>query len=109
MNLIGSFHLLIYIFMLLGNFASNLSIIWTHIIMSCALLLHWVTNNNKCILTEAECYMMDINEEQTMTSQLLEPLLNQSSNVVVVGTALGLTLSVFKLYWFCACPENINQ
>lgn len=96
--------------MVLGMFSSNLSIIWTHLIMSCVLLLHWVTNDNKCILTELECYMMKTSDaEKTMTRQVLEPLLNQSSGCVVIVTVIGLSLSVCKLYWFCACPVDNNQ
>lgn len=109
MNIIGAFHVLIYLFMLWGIISSNLSIIWTHVIMSFTLLIHWAMNDNKCILTELECYMMETIEEETMTRQLLDPLLNQSSELVVVATLLGLLLSLFKLYWFCACPvDNIQ-
>lgn len=68
--------------------------------MSFALLLHWIMNDNKCILTEIECYFMETTDDKTLTRQLLAPLLNQSSDLVVVGTLLGLILSVFKLYWF---------
>ncbi len=71
--------------------------------MSCALLLHWMTNDNKCILTELECLVMNTTDDKTLTGQLLEPLLDQSSDVVAIGTVLGLVLSVCKLYWFCAC------
>lgn len=109
MNIIGTFHVLIYLFMIWGMISSNLSIIWTHIIFSSALILHWVTNDNKCILTEIECYFMETTDDKTMTRQLLAPLLNQSSDLVVLGTLLGLTLSVWKLYWFCACPVDNNQ
>ena len=108
MNIVGAFHVLIYLFMILANFSSNLSIIWTHIILSLTLLLHWATNDNKCFLTEIECYVLDINDDQTMTKQLLEPLLNQSSEAIIRGTVLVLILSVLKLYWFCACVED-NQ
>jgi len=109
MNIIGTFHVLIYLFMILGLFSSNLSIIWTHIIFSSALLLHWLTNNNKCILTELECYVMQTTDDKTLTRQLLEPLVNQSSELVVFATLFGLILSLFKLYWFCACPvDNIQ-
>ena len=109
MNIVGIIHVLIYLFMIFGLLSSNLSIIWTHIIMSFTLLLHWVMNDNKCILTELECYVMETTEDKTMTRQLLDPLLNQSSDAVVVGTLLGLTLSVCKLYWFCACPVDKLQ
>lgn len=109
MNIVGTFHVLMYVFMFLGMFSSNVSIIWTHIILSCTIILHWMTNDNRCILTEVECYIMDTKVENTLTRQLLEPLLNQSSNLVVIGTVLGLTLSVCKLYWFCACPVDIIQ
>lgn len=109
MNIIGIIHGLIYLFMIFGLLSSNLSIIWTHIIMSFALLIHWITNDNKCILTELECYVMDTTDDKTLTRQLLEPLLNQSSDLVVVGTLLGLILSVCKLYWFCACLVDNNQ
>ena len=76
--------------------------------MSFAILLHWVSNNNKCILTELECYFMETTEEQTMTRQLLQPILNQPSELVVVVTLFGLILSLFKLYG-CVCPvDNIQ-
>ena len=108
MNIIGMIHVLIYLFMILGMISSDLSIIWTHIIMSFTILLHWTMNDNKCILTELECYMMETTEEQTMTRQLLDPLLNQSSELVVVATLFGLILSLFKLYG-CVCPvDNIQ-
>lgn len=109
MNIVGIIHVLIYLFMIFGLHSSNLSIIWTHIIMSFAILLHWATNSNKCILTELECYLMETTEDKTMTRQLLDPVLNQSSDLVVVATLFGLILSVCKLYWFCACPvDNIQ-
>ena len=108
MNIVGTFHVLIYLFMIWGMISSDLSIIWTHIIMSFTLLLHWVMNDNKCILTELECYMMETTDDKTMTRQLLDPLLNQSSELVVVATLLGLILSLFKLYG-CVCPvDNIE-
>ena len=108
MNIIGIFHVLIYAFMIFGLFSSYSSIIWTHIIMSFALLLHWITNDNKCILTEMECYIMDTTEDETLTRQLLEPLIDQSSDAVAIGTAAGLVVSLTKLCWLCVCPDN-NQ
>lgn len=94
--------------MIFGLLSSNLRIIWTHIIFSSALLLHWITNNNKCILTEIECYVMQTTVDKTLTRQLLDPLLNQSSDLVVIATLLGLIFSLFKLYG-CVCPvDNIQ-
>ena len=77
--------------------------------MSCALLLHWITNDNKCILTEMECYIMNIPEDKTLTRQLLEPLIDQSSDGVAIGTAAGLVVSLTKMRWLSACPDDINQ
>lgn len=95
--------------MVLGLISLDLRIIWTHIIMSCALLLHWITNDNKCILSEMECYIMDTTEDKTLTRQLLEPLIDQSSDAVAIGTAAGLMVSLTKMCWLCACPDDNNQ
>ena len=106
MNIVGIVHVIIYLFLFFGMFSSNLSIIWTHLIMTFTVLVHWALNDNKCIFTEIECAIFDIDEEFTLTNRLLEPLLDQASDVVIVVTVIGLTLSVFKLYWLCDAAAN---
>lgn len=95
-------HVLIYVLMFAGNFSFDLHIVWYHAVCSVALLLHWITNNNKCILTEIECRMRNISEDKTLVRAFLSPILQQSELIVVAGTVLGLVLSLLKLYWLCA-------
>ena len=108
MNVFGIFHMLIYLFMILGVFSSNLGIIWTHMIFSISLLMHWIMNNNKCMLTELECYTLNIPEDKTVTRQILSPILDQASELIVVLTLFGLTLSLFKL-WILLGQTHIVQ
>ena len=108
-QMLGFVHLLIYFFMFVAIFLFNTYIIWIHIICSTTLLLHWITNDNNCILTELECYLRDVSKDSTLTNQLLSPLLGwvgtedvADTEVIVLGTMFGLVISVCKLYWLCA-------
>ena len=109
MNIVGIVHFSLYLFMFIGLFSFNMYIVWCHIIVSCALLVHWATNDNKCILTEVECYVRDVHEELTLTRELLSPLLEQSEVSVVIGTMVGLVVSIFKLYLIGMSPDATIQ
>ena len=97
MNIIGVLHVIIYLFMILAHLSFNLYILWTHIIFSCAILLHWKLNDNKCFLTELEATLREVPVKETLSSKLFAPLIEPNEDhMVVAGTVIGLIISLLK-------------
>ena len=94
---VGVVHVCLYAFMAVALFSRDALIVWTHMILSAAMLVHWATNDDRCILTEIECRLRRVSAEQSLTRRLLAPILSVDTAVAPV-TVLALILSSARLF-----------
>ena len=103
-NIIWIIHLCIVIFVLLLPFAKSPYFLLLHTVFVPFLILHWMTNNNTCVLTTAEKYFRDVKtkkeEEDCFTCRLINPMfdfrknhINQSTFIYVITIGLWLISS----------------
>ncbi len=73
--IIRSIHALVVAFFLLAPFSDNQQILTLHLILVPFLLLHWVTNQSVCALTELEKLLCGKeNDCETFMGQIMGPI-----------------------------------
>lgn len=98
------FHIFVIIFTITVPFTNSPYLLLFHTIFVPFLILHWVTNNNTCVLTTTEKFFRGVktkeDEEECFTCQLISPMFDfkknysQFSKFIYVAT-IGLWLISF--------------
>tara|TARA_B100002051_G_C16327978_1_gene435506 strand:- start:194 stop:520 length:327 start_codon:yes stop_codon:yes gene_type:complete len=95
--LIGAFHILIYVFLAVVPFLRDKSLLPLHLVTCASVLIHWLLNDNSCVLTQVECLLRDVKREETLSYQLLAPILNSDEQLVAVTVAL-FVISLYRYF-----------
>ena len=101
-------HTLIVMFFLLVPFFGNNYMLLMHVVFLPFIVLHWLFNNNTCILSTIEIYIrqrlgMDDDKNKCFTCKLINPIYdfvsdyNQWSNIIYTVTLILWLISVYKL------------
>jgi len=98
---IRAIHAIVVAFFLLAPFSGNQQILTLHLILVPFLLLHWVTNQSVCALTELEKILCGKdNDCETFMGQIMGPIYTfqtpENEDVFVWGVLIALWL--FTLY-----------
>ena len=107
--LINIFHVIIILFVVLSPFLNINFLLLLHAVVVPFIMLHWMANDNNCILTLIEKKIrMEISgtlpkNSDCFTCRLIEPIYdfkskNQSSSkFIYIGTILLLLITLFKI------------
>ena len=71
MSLIQNIHYIISLFIVFGFLFNNINMLKIHLIFNIIVILHWLTNNNKCFLSELE-----YNEENQDNGYIIDIVYN---------------------------------
>lgn len=101
-NLIYVLHLLLLVFVCVGPFVSDKLILMLYIMSVPFIQLHWVTNNDTCALTVAECALRGVQPTDSFFHKLVSPVykLNAKTESImlwIVSFALWL-IAVHRYY-----------
>lgn len=103
-------HILIILFVLSIPFTNSNYLLMMHSIFIPFMILHWVTNNNTCVLTLAERNIRKViskekvKDDDCFTCQLIEPIFDFTKNyetfskITYILTILLWSISTGKLY-----------
>ena len=100
---IRAVHLAVVLFFVFAPFSSNESVLTLHLVMTPFLLLHWVTNQSVCALTEFEKFVTGKSDDtHTFIGQIMVPIYTfqspQNETIFVWGTLVVLWLiTLYKL------------
>jgi hypothetical protein len=99
--LIRVIHYMIVLFFVLAPFSNNQQILILHFILVPFLMLHWVTNQSACALTEMEKFLTGKTEDhETFIGKIVGPVYKfqscEEQNMFVWGALILLWL--FTLY-----------
>lgn len=78
-DIIGYFHVLIRGFIILVPFFGDEYLLTLHLIIIPFIMLHWVTNQTVCALTEIEKLLRGCDSEEAFFGQLFEPIYKNES------------------------------
>lgn len=113
-NLIYIFHIIIILFTLFAPLSNIPSILILHITFCITLMIHWIFNSNKCVLTLMESYLRNTNVTDTFSHAFISPIyeINSSewNNIVWIITILAISISIYKLIYnpiFISVMSNI--
>jgi hypothetical protein len=110
LQLITFIHILFILFVIVIPFTNNNYFLLLHAIIVPFVMLHWILNDNTCILTIIEKNMREQlygvvpDKEECFTCQLIEPIYDFKNNYESMSTAIYLItiglwfISVYKLY-----------
>ena len=74
-NIIRFLHVLLLVFLLLIPFSNDKYLLKLHLLLIPFLMIHWITNNDTCALTEIEKYLRGTsNGYQTFIGSLVGPV-----------------------------------
>lgn len=94
-NIIWVIHLCIIISVIGIPFIDSPYFLMLHAIFVPFLLLHWVTNNNTCVLTTTEKYFRNVStkdeEEDCFTCRLINPMFDFKKNHIDSSKAIYIT------------------
>ena len=115
-NLINIFHKFIIFNILIIPFQNNINLLKFHIILSFCLMIHWNSNNDKCILTMIENKLRNSlsaegrllrtrnTKDETFTYSYISPICNITKTnydkFVWYVTIILTIISLYKLYKF---------
>ena len=101
MDIIHVIHYMISFFILFGSFSNNYSILKTHLYFNIIVILHWLTNNNKCFISEYHYKDNNTGYMQHLISKIFN-INNVNPNILnIIGYITVLIPSYFtykKLY-----------
>ena len=105
--MIQAIHVLLILVILIVPFTNSNYLLLLYVTMTPFLLLHWISNNDRCILTEFEKFIRGVknvqDEEECFTVRLINPVYNFKENhknfsLYIYSIVIGLwLLCVFKL------------
>jgi hypothetical protein len=101
--LIRAIHLVVVLFFVFAPFSSSESVLTLHLVMTPFLLLHWITNQSVCALTELEkCLTGKTEDHHTFMGQIMGPIYTfqspENETIFVWGTLVVLWLiTLYKL------------
>ena len=113
--LISVLHVLVILFVLLVPFSDNDALMFLHILVVPFIIIHWLTNNNKCCLSTAEKHIRKIahgtksNTKDTFIYQFIAPIYDFNKNYesysafIYIVTVLLWSISMINL------GRNINS
>lgn len=91
-NVIWVVHLFVIIFVICVPIVDSPYLLLLHTIFIPFLMLHWVTNNNTCVLTTTEKYLRNVKtkeeEEDCYTCKLVNPIFDFKKNHVDASTLI---------------------
>ena len=89
-------HIAVLGFILSGPFLREPALVFLFIIGVPFMALHWVLNNDTCVLTEAEMYLTGSLKRETFFFQLISPFYNANKN----SSASSIYFITVLLYFF---------
>jgi hypothetical protein len=107
--MISVIHLFVVLFVVLTPFFGNNYVLLIHAIMIPFIILHWIANDNSCILTTIEMqlrkqlYGNEINKSDCLTCNIISPIYDVTNNyeeyslIIYVVTLLLWATAVSKL------------
>src|SRR4029079_13391473 len=110
LKIITLLHVIFVIFVVVTPFVNSNYFLFVHAIFIPFLLLHWVCNDNTCILTIVERKLrkelgQNYDENDCITCRLIEPVYDFRKNyktfsiIIYTITILLWLISVGKLFW----------
>jgi hypothetical protein len=127
-TIIFMFHMYVILFLLLTPFCPTSSddTLRLHIMSIISILVHWLTNNNKCVLTEVEHYVRNkqnqnqnqavggsrgyISREKTFFGRLVNPVYDAhkyDDHVTCLLYGVGLMLMAFSVARMCSRHDGV--
>lgn len=107
-KIIWTIHFCILLFVICIPFVRSPYFLLLHTIFVPFLILHWVTNNNTCVLTTAEKYFRNVetkeDEDDCYTCKLINPMFDfkknhvDSSTVIYIVTICLWLISSIRLF-----------
>lgn len=75
-------HLILVIFIVIAPFVypMNLLITYLHIMLCIALLMHWMANSDRCILTSIEKKLRGVDDNKSFLHNILSPMFSLNSS-----------------------------
>lgn len=110
LQLITFIHILFVLFVIITPFTNSNYLLLIYVIVIPFVMLHWVMNDNTCILTIMEkharkqLYGEDTKTEDCFTCRLIEPVYDFNKNYSSMSTAIYIItivlwlIAVYKLY-----------
>jgi hypothetical protein len=106
-NTIRLFHIIVILFVVIIPLTNGPYLLLFHTIFVPFLILHWVTNNNTCVLTTTEKFFRDVktkdDEKECLTCQLISPMFDFKKNyekfskLIYTATIALWIISLLKL------------
>ena len=100
-------HICVIIFVVCAPLTSSPYFLMVHAVLVPFLIIHWLSNNNTCILTLAEKYFRDVKskeeEDECLTYKLINPIFDFKKNYsnfsdfIYSSTIFLWILSILKL------------
>jgi hypothetical protein len=99
-------HTLLVLFIVLTPFIGDNKLCIIHCMIVPSILLHWLLNNNTCILVLIELYLKKgtmfvqnkKNREDCFTCQILDPVFEVNNKMMYLGMILLFSISSFRVY-----------
>lgn len=119
LKIITFIHVMLVIFMTVTPFTNSNYFLLLHAIFVPFLILHWICNDNTCVLTIIERKLRKeiygkVDEDECITCRLIEPVYDFRKNyktftiLIYVITILLFLISSGKLYYKYSAGEIIN-
>lgn len=107
-RIINTIHLLVVLAVVFFPLTNSNYLLFMHSVFVPFMILHWIMNNNTCVLTVAEKYIRDVQtpdeEKDCYTCQLINPVFDVTKNYsrfskLIYILTIGLwSISTWKLY-----------
>ena len=94
--------MLLTMFVLFGVFAPGgrwlLVILSVHVTLCLSIMVHWLLNDNDCVLTQLESRLRHVDRNETLLHKLLAPILKTDDDLWFFVTSAIFVISVTRLY-----------
>jgi len=101
MDLLNILHSGILLYIIFGWIANGVSWLAIHIIFCMLVILQWVLNNNRCILTDYQQSTGSLDPNTSFTKSLFPSLSDEQINILSYGVVIVAgSISAYKLYTF---------
>lgn len=110
-KVIQSVHILLMVMIIYIPFTNSPYLLMLHALFIPFLWLHWLTNNDTCVLTMLEKKLKGVEDDECFTCQLINPIFNfkksnQDASKMIYTITIGLWLiSVGKLAYKISIGE----
>jgi hypothetical protein len=110
-NIIKILHIMLVLFILLGPFVNDVHVILLYMMIVPFIQLHWVTNNDTCALTIAECKLRNIKPENSFFHGLVSPVYKfnekYESIMIWILTFVLWLIAVYRFFYIIS-PRGKN-